>query len=1565
MAASSPSSDACRSAGSRLSQNRRGTRILRAAGLVTLAVASALGLFTAQAVATPYSAKLYWGADDAVGTATVDATGTPVSVNLALATGCTGSNSFSTNGTVLVTNIEGQSGFCMQDIDGTNRRTLATDSSVYCPERMLAQVATISYIYYACREYPGLGRISIDGSTSVRQFATAPFSWIRAMTIDVNWIYFADFGGDIRRAPIDGGPMDPTFRVRAEAGQQIAVDSQHLYWTSANSSKIGRSNLDGTGVDKTWLDTGQTGFGWNAEGVAVDGTYIYWLTLEGNVGRANLDGSSPNTSLVTGILAGGWDHQLSIIDSTSPKAPLAAALSNSTLPSITGTVAVGENVAASAGTWSATPAETYYQWQVSSDSGATWSNAGGSDATTNNYGPRRGDVGKQLRVQVRAGAAGGVLTAVTSTAQTIAAIAAVPSTTLYWTGNTAIGSAWVNDTTGVAIPGGRDDDVITGCVGGYTSAANSSAVYGDSGNYLCRGPLDGISPAANSQWVTAACAADGGVGAVYANDDYVYYMCMQGGKLGRVDVDGTNNIQAFGTAGGVDKSYAYRLTADANWIYASGGGKINRYPIDGGPMDATWHVDAGDVRGLAVDSQHLYWSAYPQHVIQRANLDGTGVDSSWLDVGSQFTDGVWGVTVTGSSVYWLTRAYSGTEPATVGRANLDGSGMASPFISDITATSQNHQVFVHGGTAKTPLATGPSNSALPSVSGAVAVAQSLTANPGTWSTTPDEIHYQWQVSSDSGTTWTPAPGAGAQTASYVPARVDIGKTLRVKVRAGSPGGVLTTATSLATQVVPAPAAPANTEAPTFTTHGLLAVATHGAWTNSIPSALTYTYQWRTSPTGDPGTWVDATDADVDKAAYVVQSADAGGKLVVCVTASNGTDATTCSAPVDAPAPPAALGRVYAKSYSVLGDGSNRQDHVNAGGVWGFSSNGTTNVFGGWTDTLTVPVSAAPGTPGTSLASYGFGAQKGVLIDDQYVYATISGAIKRFRIDGTDPQPNFIPAGGGYYMARDGHWLYWTEGHDIHRAPITGGPVDDGWSAHFSQDLNGVAVDGDYIYASLADTGTVARADISGSGVEDPWVQTSFGGFKGLGVDRNGVYVEARSGSCIGLVYVAPDGAGSACLLARDDDSYAISVIPAAADAGALPANTGGADLPTISGTHAVGDTLTASHGTWSNSPGSYTYRWLVKDHFGSTWTAATGASGTTTSYTIPAEYAGKDLKVRVIAHNGSTWSEPAYSARITVPAPPANAGDDGLPAITGALQVGQTLTASPGTWSFLPPGYTEYAYQWQVSDDGDGPWVAATGDGAATSSYVVAAADDAKYLRVKVTATNDDGSTDAFSVATAQIDLPEPDNTEPPVISGTAAVGQVLTTTRGTWTNAAAYAFEWQVSDDGLTWNPATGDGATTDSYTVAAGDLGKYLRVVVTGSNRSFTVDQESAATALVSAPVVPTPDPAPASPGVAQPEATPPPVVVAPGITVGDTFNSANLDPATPAAASDLLKAAQVNLPASATITFVASSLPKGLRLVGGKLVADKPGTYVVRVKVKRKNGKIGTRRVKIVVG
>lgn len=115
--------------------------------------------------------------------------------------------------------------------------------------------------------------------------------------------------------------------------------------------------------------------------------------------------------------------------------------------------------------------------------------------------------------------------------------------------------------------------------------------------------------------------------------------------------------------------------------------------------------------------------------------------------------------------------------------------------------------------------------------------------------------------------------------------------------------------------------------------------------------------------------------------------------------------------------------------------------------------------------------------------------------------------------------------------------------------------------------------------------------------------------------------------------------------------------------------------------------------------------------------------------------------------------------------------------------------------------------------------------------------------------------------------------------------------------------------------------------------------------------------------APPSPEPGPAPQPPVPVQPPS--PSRIVAPGVTVGEVANTANVSPSAPASASDLLKAAQVTLPRGATVIFVEKWLPKGLRLVDGKLVGTAPGVYVVRVQVKRKNGKITSRRIKIRVG
>ncbi|HEY1635398.1 MAG TPA: hypothetical protein VGF64_11615 [Acidimicrobiales bacterium] len=46
----------------------------------------------------------------------------------------------------------------------------------------------------------------------------------------------------------------------------MAVDSSHIYWTQPNDNRIGQANLDGTGVNQTFI-TGAD----DPDGVAVSG----------------------------------------------------------------------------------------------------------------------------------------------------------------------------------------------------------------------------------------------------------------------------------------------------------------------------------------------------------------------------------------------------------------------------------------------------------------------------------------------------------------------------------------------------------------------------------------------------------------------------------------------------------------------------------------------------------------------------------------------------------------------------------------------------------------------------------------------------------------------------------------------------------------------------------------------------------------------------------------------------------------------------------------------------------------------------------------------------------------------------------------------------------------------------------------------------------------------------------------------------------------------------------------------------------------------------------------------
>ncbi len=108
------------------------------------------------------------------------------------------------------------------------------------------------------------------------------------------------------------------------------------------------------------------------------------------------------------------------------------------------------------------------------------------------------------------------------------------------------------------------------------------------------------------------------------------------------------------------------------------------------------------------------------------------------------------------------------------------------------------------------------------------------------------------------------------------------------------------------------------------------------------------------------------------------------------------------------------------------------------------------------------------------------------------------------------------------------------------------------------------------------------------------------------------------------------------------------------------------------------------------------------------------------THTITASYSGD---ANYAASSGST--------SVMVVAAPANTT---LPTISGTTGVGQTLTCSPGAWSYSP---TAYGYQWQL-DGGD---IA----GATSATYVVEGADLGHTLACRVTATNLAGSVAATS----------------------------------------------------------------------------------------------------------------------------------------------------------------------------------------------------------------------------
>ncbi len=234
---------------------------------------------------------------------------------------------------------------------------------------------------------------------------------------------------------------------------------------------------------------------------------------------------------------------------------------------------------------------------------------------------------------------------------------------------------------------------------------------------------------------------------------------------------------------------------------------------------------------------------------------------------------------------------------------------------------------------------------------------------------------------------------------------------------------------------------------------------------------------------------------------------------------------------------------------------------------------------------------------------------------------------------------------------------------------------------------------------------------------------------------------------------------------------------------------------------------------------------------------------------------GATIRAAVTATNtsGSSTanSAPTATVQAVTPPPPAGTapGSSSLPVVSGTAQVGSVLSSTGGTWSGSPTGY---AIQWRRCDASGANCVAIGGQ--TDLSYVLASADQGTTIRAALTASNSYGSSTALSAPTAVVQAvggSAPSNTSLPVVSGSAQVGSLLTSTGGRWSGSpTGYAIQWRRCDASGA-NCTTISNQTDLSYQLTSADQGATIRAAVTASNAYGSSTALSAATAVQAAQV------------------------------------------------------------------------------------------------------------------
>jgi hypothetical protein len=285
--------------------------------------------------------------------------------------------------------------------------------------------------------------------------------------------------------------------------------------------------------------------------------------------------------------------------------------------------------------------------------------------------------------------------------------------------------------------------------------------------------------------------------------------------------------------------------------------------------------------------------------------------------------------------------------------------------------------------------------------------------------------------------------------------------------------------------------------------------------------------------------------------------------------------------------------------------------------------------------------------------------------------------------------------------------------------------------------------------------------------------------------------------------------------------------------------------PTVSPTFALteGSVVTASTGTWSATPSSFTYQWQRCNSAGASCNPISGATSST--YTVSSSDNGSTLRVAVTAtaSGGSGTSTSAATSLIqqatSVPGLAPTIVDvptifvtppSGQTQPEGKVLIGSFFSTGLGTWRGEFP--LTYTYQWKKCDDKDNCY---TIPGATASTFVPGAELFDWKIAATVIAKNAIGITESTSKTSGKLTALAPRGTVTPPVTGSNVVGETLSVATGTFTGTApfAYSYVWRRCDaQGTLPSCVAIPGATSASYVLQQADLGAALRAYVTATN-------------------------------------------------------------------------------------------------------------------------------------